>query len=182
MNDKELRWLAETAQGKSRVIELGSWHGRSTTALLTAAEVIAVDQWTTESGLKWDDKHTEHGLPWMRFWSNLRAEIATGKVLPYVCDLQHKDFRACLLRDFEATADMVFIDADHSREAVTRDIKLAMKLVKPGGLVCGHDYGLTDWPGVTRAVDAYAANSQDYYAQREAGTIWSLRLTACSSE
>lgn len=77
---------------------------------------------------------------------------------------------------------MVFIDADHTRAAVTRDIELAMRLIKPGGLVCGHDYGVADWPGVTLAVDSYALDSPDYHAQREAGSIWSLRLPACNND
>jgi hypothetical protein len=33
MRPQELQWLAETAIGKQLVIELGSWHGRSTAAL-----------------------------------------------------------------------------------------------------------------------------------------------------
>lgn len=49
--------------------------------------------------------------------------------------------------------DFVYIDADHSEEAVLRDIALARPLIKPGGLLAGHDYGRAFLPGVTRAVD-----------------------------
>src|SRR5512139_6522 len=48
--------------------------------------------------------------------------------------------------------DFVFIDADHSLEAVERDIAAWRPKIKDGGLLCGHDYG-TDW-GVAVAVDA----------------------------
>ena len=37
-------------------------------------------------------------------------------------------------------ADMVFIDASHSYSAMVGDIQAARYLLKPGGLMCGHDY------------------------------------------
>lgn len=46
--------------------------------------------------------------------------------------------------------DFVFIDADHSYEAVRADITAWRPLTR---FLCGHDYGTEKWPGVTRAVD-----------------------------
>lgn len=54
--------------------------------------------------------------------------------------------------------DFAFIDADHSYEAVARDIAAWRPCIKPGGLLCGHDYR-SPYPwtqGVTRAVDEFA--------------------------
>lgn len=48
--------------------------------------------------------------------------------------------------------DFAFIDADHSYEAVAADIESWRHTLKPGGLLCGHDYGDRRF-GVTRAVD-----------------------------
>lgn len=47
--------------------------------------------------------------------------------------------------------DMVYIDAEHTREAVERDIELWMPHVRHGGILAGHDYGVFE--GVTAAVD-----------------------------
>ena len=49
--------------------------------------------------------------------------------------------------------DFVFIDADHSYEAVKRDIKRWRKRVRRGGILAGHDYKRSSHPGVTRAVN-----------------------------
>jgi predicted O-methyltransferase YrrM len=53
--------------------------------------------------------------------------------------------------------DFVFIDADHSLEAVEQDIIAWAPKVKDGGLLCGHDYGQDE--GVKVAVDAYVKTS-----------------------
>ena len=36
--------------------------------------------------------------------------------------------------------DAVFIDGDHSDKAVTHESRLARELVRPGGIICWHDY------------------------------------------
>ncbi len=47
---------------------------------------------------------------------------------------------------------LVFIDADHTYQAVKDDIAAWMPKVKVGGVLCGHDYGRPKWQ-VTPAVD-----------------------------
>ncbi len=47
--------------------------------------------------------------------------------------------------------DLVFLDSDHSYEAVVNDIKVWLPLIKEGGLLTGHDYNKTH-PGVVKAV------------------------------
>jgi|GEM_PF-1778131 len=56
--------------------------------------------------------------------------------------------------------DWVYIDADHSYEAVTADVEAWAPKVKSGGILAGHDYengqrGKTNF-GVKRAVDEWA--------------------------
>jgi hypothetical protein len=47
------------------------------------------------------------------------------------------------------SVDFVFIDAEHTRVAVRRDILAWENRVKPGGVLAGHDY---DWTPVREAV------------------------------
>jgi hypothetical protein len=60
-----------------------------------------------------------------------------------------------------ASLDWVYIDGDHTYEAVALDLALYGERVKPGGWITGDDYGPGGWydGGVMRAVDAYASES-----------------------
>jgi len=54
----------------------------------------------------------------------------------------------------DKTLDLVFIDADHYYESVLKDIIFWLQKIKPGGCICGHDYGEGfDCRGVRRAVN-----------------------------
>ncbi len=75
-------------------------------------------------------------------------------------------------RQFPGRFDVVFIDADHSYEAVKRDCAIAELLLNPGGLLCGHDFAPSD-PGVMKAVrERYSGR----YNVAENTSIWSVRL------
>lgn len=54
-----------------------------------------------------------------------------------------------------ASLDFVFLDADHSYVAMVADLWAWRPKVRPGGLLCGHDYE-PRFPGVVRAVDEAA--------------------------
>ena len=51
----------------------------------------------------------------------------------------------------------VFIDTEHTEESVRRDIDAWWPLVKSGGFLSGHDYGVRSCPGVKKVVDAWAS-------------------------
>ena len=60
----------------------------------------------------------------------------------------------------DSELDFAFIDAEHTYEAVHRDLRLWWPKVRSGGILCGHDYNarrerLGKW-GVKRAVDEFA--------------------------
>src|SRR5688572_3661132 len=52
----------------------------------------------------------------------------------------------------DGTFDFVFIDADHSYEAVRTDIERWTPKVRKGGWIGGHDFHGTKFPGVVKAV------------------------------
>ena len=54
----------------------------------------------------------------------------------------------------DKSLDVVYIDAEHTYEAVMRDIKAWAPKIKPGGFLCGHDYYNITQFEVRRAVAA----------------------------
>lgn len=67
--------------------------------------------------------------------------------------------------------DMVFIDADHSYEAVSQDIQAWLPIVRTGGILSGHDYGV--YLGVKKAVSKYLKG-----IQRLPGSVWYIEKRA----
>ena len=61
---------------------------------------------------------------------------------------------------------LVLVDAGHSYDACLRDSALAMKLVRPGGIVLWDDYG-DYWPGVKAAVETLAETLHLSHVRRE---------------
>lgn len=146
MTDGELGWLAEQASRSRVIIEVGSFKGRSTRALAdnlaSALEgprqgvVYAVDPWRKMGGVR------------RAFERNLADHIAAGRVNRWAMTFE-RAFSA--LRGVRA--DLVFIDDSHEYELVEKHIALSREVIRPGGIISGHDYHRKNFPGVTRAVD-----------------------------
>lgn len=94
--------------------------------------------------------------------SGLRMWAVEIDPLPEACELAKRySDRITLLQGpsvemagHVGRVDFVFIDGDHSAEAVSADIRAWRPKVRPGGMLCGHDYGDPKHPGVRAAVDA----------------------------
>jgi hypothetical protein len=72
----------------------------------------------------------------------------------------------------DGEVDAVFIDADHSYEAVKRDIAAWLPKLRSGGLIFGHDYEPNEFGGVVRAVDEAFAGRHKMLGR----TVWAYRL------
>lgn len=57
--------------------------------------------------------------------------------------------------------DFVFIDADHSYDAVSKDTDLARQLIRPGGILAWHDYQHPGNPDVKKYIHA-VNNDQEH--------------------
>lgn len=165
ISEQELALLADLAADRATIIEVGSWKGRSTKALTASPGVVyAVDNWSGKWGSA--DPGFDPNV-FEDFAANLADEIAAGQVVPVCMDsvaaAEHLAGRGVL-------ADMIFIDAEHTEDAVAADIDACLPLLRPGGLLCGHDWHTVDWPGVVRAVQRYQfPNLEVRY------TIWMVR-------
>jgi hypothetical protein len=70
----------------------------------------------------------------------------------------------------DRSVDLVFLDADHSYEAVKRDIQAWLPKLKDDGCLCGHDYTLRE--GVQRAVREIFRDRVELLG----GSIWRARV------
>jgi predicted O-methyltransferase YrrM len=66
-----------------------------------------------------------------------------------------------------ARVDAVFVDGDHSANAVRADTAYARVLLAHGGVLICHDYGYGSWPGVKVALDELGP------PDRLVGSLWS---------
>lgn len=148
---EELRWLHDACEGKSLVVEFGAWLGRSTVAMCSAERVVSVDSWLGSPGEDEHQRRIREGLDVWGTWCKNTAP-QSARIDAQVGDLRAAGFRDLLVRKYGLRADLVFIDASHDEESVCRDIALARLLLKPTGVLCGHDYG-GGWEGVKSAVD-----------------------------
>ncbi len=146
MSTAELIWLAEQARQHRRIVEVGSWLGRSAVALADNCPgwVYCVDLWDGNlapgiSGGGWTAEACYEA-----FSHNMGGRI---NVIP----LQMSSLQAASWAFPLLPFDMIFLDADHSYEAVKADIQAWRPLLVPGGLLCGHDFS-EEFDGVRRAV------------------------------
>lgn len=65
--------------------------------------------------------------------------------------LYHADSLEVAPKIPDASLDFVFVDAEHTTEAVLADVGAWRSKVRPGGWVLGHD---EQWPSVRRALEA----------------------------
>ena len=168
LTETEGRALAEAAAGK-RVLEVGSYLGRSTICLAqSAAHVTCVDPF--------DGRATDRPRDTFRgFLENLERYGVGPRVRPY-----RGPFDAVLPDLLAGAFDLVFIDADHDYDAVRGNIHAALPLLAAGGLLAFHDYrkfpGEHDgrWDeGVTQAVDELLAGGARLVSR--AGTVAFVR-------
>jgi len=152
---EELEILKGYAKSHAKILEIGSWFGRSTRCLAenTPGIVYAVDTWKgtpSEIQLGYYDSalKNEGDFDLMEFCRNNFDLIEQGKLIP----IRMSSKNACeVFKQKGIKFDMIFIDADHTYEGVKADIISTKDLLLPGALLCGHDYNV--WPGVKQAVD-----------------------------
>ena len=125
------------------VIEFGTLFGITTKLMASVAE--AEQKIVTVDNFCWNPFGLTPAMHELFTRKILRTELEKGFVELRVTGSE--EFR----EDYAGqTPAMVFLDADHSYEAVKDEIQWAKSLGVP--LICGHDYGNVRF-GVTQAVD-----------------------------
>lgn len=170
-NEKELAWLQQTVMNlpyAAHIIELGSWLGRSAVAMHSAimqkqdphAAILCIDTWHESYGQK-------HGIdnPRQVFLDNTDGCTHLGSI-------EHDTADAVKLLSDHLMFDMIFIDADHTYDGVTRDLEAWYPRMKNDAVICGHDFRRGN--GVESAVKHFCITANRTYSTIKGGTIWAL--------
>jgi hypothetical protein len=136
----EAEELGRLARGKT-VLELGSYHGFSTIVLASVAERVYAVDWHQ------GDDHAGVGDSWGEFTKNL-AEYPDAASRVVICRGRFEDEVPRLAAE-GVRVDGAFLDGMHDEPSVSRDLALALTLVRPGGFIAWHDYGRGDDNGFT---------------------------------
>jgi predicted O-methyltransferase YrrM len=159
---RESDLLAELTAGKL-VLEIGSYLGYSTVWMaLNGSTVVAVDP-----------------HEWLDTGPRYLANIARSGVAHRISTAFFTSQQFAQGQRTDASFDAAFIDGDHSYEGASFDLRLARRVVKPGGWIVVHDYSFPGYNGsgmldVVRAVDEILGDLPEV---RREGRIYAARLT-----
>lgn len=146
--------------------EIGVWRGYMSAALLFLRrdlKLLMVDNW------KGDDE-SPNGYRTKDMPENRQIAIAQTRFAGERCYIVEGDSTVAANTVPDKSLDFVFIDADHSYEAVKADIASWIGKLKPGGLLAGHDYANRD-SEVHLAVDE-AAQAHGWLVSHGKQTCW----------
>ena len=167
MSESELQWLFDTASKMESVVELGCYQGRSTFALLNGCKgpVYAVDTWVDIMGTGADNASL--------FRQNLESRLGPDACRERLRMYPGTTAQAASIWDEMRIPrpDCVFVDADHLEAGVLQDLVLWTPKAKR--LICGHDYGNSDWPDVKTVVDRFFGENR---VKNPVGLIWAVEL------
>lgn len=157
--------------GVVTVIQVGCWYGKSTICIAKAipaeGKIYAIDSWIGYPAEIYRD--TFHAFE--RFVSNVTHEGVEHKIVPIrMTSLQANR----LLRKSVNSVDMIYLDADHSYDAVLADLKAWSPYLKSGGIFCGNAYSKNgETAAILRAVKEFARENGRRLVVN--GYFWRLR-------
>lgn len=147
-DSKTYQYLITNIPEDGTIVEIGCWLGKSSSFLADAKKpnqkIICVDTWEGSAS----ELETNHTL------------VKTHDIYEIFKDnMGDRDYQAIKKPSVEAaksfednSLDAVFIDAEHTYNAVKADIEAWYPKLKNGGYISGHDYD-RNWPEVRRAVN-----------------------------
>lgn len=169
MDPADLKFLFEQSRlipDGGKIVELGSWVGRSITALLLGYPhpglVWSID--TFDGVFKGEDAVIHLDRPPLDVFKE-NVYNATG-MCPNIIQGNSADSAVFFEDD---SIDFLFIDADHSEQGVRKDITNWLPKMKQKSIMSGHDWG---YGPVQTAVNALLGAP----AVTESGNIWCVQI------
>lgn len=152
-------------------VEIGCWKGRS-------ASFMCVEIIKNNKNIKFDCIDTWKGSSEHQHLSEVQNDkiydIFLENMKPvenYYTSIRSKSVDASTLYE-DQSLDFVFIDGDHSYDAVINDISSWFPKIKSGGILAGHDYPVFD--EVTNAVNKLIC--KDFLKTHHPGNVWYVEI------
>ncbi len=151
--------FVEEAKDGDTFVEVGTWFGKSTNYLVNKIKESKKDiKFVTIDTFKGTDDEELHQNIVKAFNGDIFYEFIDNTVLSNNYNKFEiiKDTSHNAANQFSnSSIDYIMLDAGHSYEDVSNDIRLWYNKIKPGGTISGDDYGGSFFPGVTRAVNEF---------------------------
>lgn len=170
--ENQLMTLAANVPNEGLIVELGGEYGRSAAQFLLATNGKGVKVYTVDLFPK--DHHLAGDLLSAQK-RNLLEAIGVDAVTKRHIQVKGVSWEVGNKWD-KGLIDLLFIDAGHDYDSVSKDIAAWIQHVKPDGVVVFHDYAIDEnshylHHEVKRAVDEFSAN---YLGWRKQGQVDSL--------
>lgn len=173
LSDRQGRALfdaAARATGGGAIVEIGSWKGRSTTWLASGARLAGQRVYAIDPHRGSREDPAVETLN--EFLDNLARNGLADVVEPMVMTSEEAAARIA------GPIELLFIDGDHSYEAVRRDAELWLPRLMDGGIVMFHDAATAAYTGPRRIVRRMVCRNPRFHEIARVGSMLVARRTA----
>lgn len=152
MNRKEFLYLvAKQLPSGPKVAEIGILRGHFSAKIyeaLSPSLYYMIDPWRVFPSAVYEDYREYEQSHWDAICEKVRDKFE-GE--PGIRILRTTSLEAAAQMP-PASLDFIYLDGNHSYEAVREDLPAWYRILKPGGIMAGHDW---DLPGVRKAVEEF---------------------------
>ena len=160
---RALFFAAAETDGRGAIVEIGSWKGRSTTWLASGAHLAGRRVYAIDPHRRSREYPGAETLD--EFLGTLARNGLAAVVEPLVMTSEEAASR------IEGPVELLFIDGDHSYEAVRRDAELWLPRLIEGGTVMFHDAATAAYSGPRRVVREMVCRSPLFHRINRVGSM-----------
>jgi hypothetical protein len=155
--------------GFHRAVEIGVYRGRMFLALgatmraLGRGEVTGIDPYAAEAAIQRDDhevgidlKTWPHQVDWEDLFAGVLREVEQRELAAH-CRLDRRTSADAAADIPQAGIELLHIDGNHDRDAVSSDLALYLPKMRLGGIVVMDD---VSWPSIRPLFDEVAARQE----------------------
>jgi hypothetical protein len=155
--------IAKSLSSGSKVVEIGSWKGKSTyciaKGLSHGSKIYAIDPFNAigdaEAQVIYEKQKGAQPLI-DQFWNNMASCGVTDKIIPCIGYAEE-------YKDFITQASFIFIDGDHSIPGCEKDFLMYQDKLSNEKIIAFHDYyPERDDLGPTYVIKKYLLNSKNW--------------------